>query len=98
MRTLGEAGKVASQESSPSLMTAICFSASFPEKVNAGFVAGLCGKPDGERTAGHGISSPGLDSSELWTSDGNVWVTEEATPKIIPLVSGQNRGLSSLCD
>lgn len=53
MRALGEAGKVTSQESSPPLMTVICFSASFPEKVNARFVADLCRKPYGERTAGH---------------------------------------------
>lgn len=36
--------EVTSQESTPSLMTVICFSAVSPEKVNARFVADLCTK------------------------------------------------------
>lgn len=41
-----------------------------------------------------GKHAQSLCSSELWNSDAQVWVTDEAAPKITPLISGQNRGLS----
>lgn len=46
------------------------------------------------KTQGTEKHSPGLCSSALWNSNGNVWVTDEAAPKITSLISGQNRGLS----
>lgn len=47
-----------------------------------------------KKNAGHRKALPGLCSSALWNSNGNVWVTDEAAPKITSLISGQNRGLS----
>lgn len=49
--------------------------------------------PVEKETRASGKDSQGLCSSELWNSNGNVWVTDEAAPVITPLIAGQNRGL-----
>lgn len=89
--------QVTSQESSPSLMTMICFSAGSLEKENAGFVADLCKKPCEERNTQQWLSAL-MFFKAFWNTNGNVWVTDEAAPKITPLICGQNRGLSPLYD
>lgn len=88
---------ITSQESSPSLMTMTCFSAGSLEKENAGLVADLCKNPCEERNTQQWQSAL-MFFRAFWNSNGNVWVTDEAEPKITPLICGQNRGLFPLYD